>query len=68
MDLKIPSAMVERHMFPKHTKSTEIGFVSEVMIVLVCSSSSLGFGTTEIFNGPLWLSVACLCKCGYDQE
>lgn len=32
MDLKIPSAMVERHMFPKHTKSTEIGLVSEVMI------------------------------------
>lgn len=25
MALKIPSAMVDRQMFPKHTKSTEMG-------------------------------------------
>lgn len=27
MDLKIPSAMVERQMFPKHTNKTEMGSV-----------------------------------------
>jgi hypothetical protein len=33
MDLKIPSAMVERHILPRQTKRTAIGFV--VMIAIL---------------------------------
>ena len=34
MALKIPSAIVDRHMFPRQTKSTDTGAVSEVMVIV----------------------------------
>jgi len=40
MDLKIPSAMVERQIFPKHTNSTEIG--SGVVDIVATISHVLG--------------------------
>ncbi len=40
MDLKIPSAMVERQILPKHTKSTEIGSGLDAMIANMVGSST----------------------------
>jgi hypothetical protein len=34
MALKIPSAIVDRHMFPRQTKSTDTGAGSEAMVIV----------------------------------
>jgi hypothetical protein len=34
MALKMPSAIVDRHMFPRQTKSTDTGAGSEAMVIV----------------------------------
>jgi hypothetical protein len=49
MDLKIPSAMVERQIFPKHTNNTEIGS-GVVAIVAGCFPPVLGDSWRSVWS------------------
>ncbi len=53
MDLKIPSAIVERQIFPKHTNRTEMGSGGEA-IVAVVAHVLVGYLEEAMRN---WISV-----------
>jgi hypothetical protein len=42
MDLKMPSAIVDRQIFPKQTKSTEIGSVDMIAVAFYVYTSVAG--------------------------
>jgi hypothetical protein len=47
MDLKIPSAMVERQIFPKHTNRIEMGSGVEAIVAAVDRVLGKDFGTVR---------------------